>query len=606
MCGFCTPGFVMSTVALLEKTPNPTPAQARKALDGNICRCGTYVRLLEAALAVKGGAPWLTNRWCRWTSRWLAARSPRSTCRPAAIRTRRTPGRRNDGSSARASTASTVRRRSPGARSTRTTSSGPGMLYGRILRSPHPHARITSIDLAPALAMKGVKAAVAIAKPGRQGDVRRRRGRRRRRGHRGSGARRDRARSRCEYEVLPFLASIEQAMRPEAPTVFEGGNVQGLADRGRGQHHAGFAAAAHVVEQTYNTQVQTHVSLETHGCVCEWEGEKLTAWVSTQAVHGTREGFATSLGIPQANVRVITEHMGGGFGSKFGPDVQGIACARLAKEAKAPVQLMLDRQGGAPGGGQPAVGVREGQGRRVGRRHAHGVRRGDLGHRRRRRGFRLPAAVHLHVPEPAARPQGRLHQRRPAARDARARASAGLLHHRGVDGRTRGPREDGPARVPHQEPAAAGAQRDVARVLQGRRRSQVRLGQAARRRATRRRARSSAAWAARPTGGAAAAAARRRSARSLPDGGVVVRCGTQDIGVGTRTIDRDHRRRDAGPAGARTSRSKSATATTRSAAAVRRFDDGAGGVAGDSGDGEQGAAGAGRARRAGRWRRGGG
>jgi aerobic-type carbon monoxide dehydrogenase small subunit (CoxS/CutS family) len=56
MCGFCTPGFVMSTVALLEKVPNPTPDQARHALDGNICRCGTYVRLLEAALSVKGGA----------------------------------------------------------------------------------------------------------------------------------------------------------------------------------------------------------------------------------------------------------------------------------------------------------------------------------------------------------------------------------------------------------------------------------------------------------------------------------------------------------------------------------------------------------------------
>lgn len=56
MCGFCTPGFVMSTVALLEKIPNPTPEQARRALDGNICRCGTYVRLLEAALSVKGGA----------------------------------------------------------------------------------------------------------------------------------------------------------------------------------------------------------------------------------------------------------------------------------------------------------------------------------------------------------------------------------------------------------------------------------------------------------------------------------------------------------------------------------------------------------------------
>src|SRR5881397_2392390 len=48
MCGFCTPGFVMATVALLERTPNPTPEQARKGLDGNICRCGTFVRIMEA------------------------------------------------------------------------------------------------------------------------------------------------------------------------------------------------------------------------------------------------------------------------------------------------------------------------------------------------------------------------------------------------------------------------------------------------------------------------------------------------------------------------------------------------------------------------------
>ncbi|MBI3492997.1 MAG: (2Fe-2S)-binding protein [Acidobacteria bacterium] len=51
MCGFCTPGFVVSTIALLEKHPNPTPEQARKGLDGNICRCGTFVRVMEAAMA---------------------------------------------------------------------------------------------------------------------------------------------------------------------------------------------------------------------------------------------------------------------------------------------------------------------------------------------------------------------------------------------------------------------------------------------------------------------------------------------------------------------------------------------------------------------------
>src|SRR6476646_3939002 len=53
MCGFCTPGFVMATVALLERTPNPTAEQARTGLDGNICRCGTFVRILEAANAAK-------------------------------------------------------------------------------------------------------------------------------------------------------------------------------------------------------------------------------------------------------------------------------------------------------------------------------------------------------------------------------------------------------------------------------------------------------------------------------------------------------------------------------------------------------------------------
>ena len=56
MCGFCTPGFVMASVALLEKNPNPTPEQARRGLDGNICRCGTFVRIMEAALKAKGVA----------------------------------------------------------------------------------------------------------------------------------------------------------------------------------------------------------------------------------------------------------------------------------------------------------------------------------------------------------------------------------------------------------------------------------------------------------------------------------------------------------------------------------------------------------------------
>ena len=54
MCGFCTPGFVMASVALLEKNPAPTPEQIRRGLDGNICRCGTFSRIFEAVSSVKG------------------------------------------------------------------------------------------------------------------------------------------------------------------------------------------------------------------------------------------------------------------------------------------------------------------------------------------------------------------------------------------------------------------------------------------------------------------------------------------------------------------------------------------------------------------------
>jgi xanthine dehydrogenase YagR molybdenum-binding subunit len=219
----------------------------------------------------------------------------------------------------------------------------PGLLHARILRSPHPHARVTALDLSAAEKAPGVKAVLSIAEPGKrtmyQGDevaaV--------------AAATEEQARDALrliavQYEVLPHVAIESHAVRPDAPAVFEGGNVREGPAEEAGDLAAGFAAAAHIVEETYTTQVQTHVCLETHGCVCEWEGDRLTAWVSTQAVHGTREGFAEGLGIPQANVRVITEYMGGGFGSKFGPDSQGIICARLAKLAGAAVKLMLDRK----------------------------------------------------------------------------------------------------------------------------------------------------------------------------------------------------------------------------------------------------------------------
>ena len=221
--------------------------------------------------------------------------------------------------------------------------SRPGMLYGRILRSPHAHARVRTIDASGAEKAPGVKAVLVTIKPGDKvlypGEEI---------GALAAATEQQAADAlrmiKVDWEVLPPLATVEQSMRPEAPQVFTPANTRRGSAQEDGNLDEGFKAAAFTVDATYSTQVQTHTSLETHGCVCEWDGDKLTAWVSTQAVHGTREGFAQGLKIPQANVRVITEFMGGGFGSKFGPDLQGLLCARLAKAANAPVKLMLDRK----------------------------------------------------------------------------------------------------------------------------------------------------------------------------------------------------------------------------------------------------------------------
>jgi len=219
----------------------------------------------------------------------------------------------------------------------------PGMLYGRIVRSPHPHARVVSVDTSAAEKAPGVRAVLAWKEPGTQvmyqgdpvaavaADTEERAN--------------DAARLvRVRYEQLPHLNSVEQAMAADAPAIFPGGNVRDGAKDETGALDDGFAKAAHVVEATYSTHVITHVCLETHGCVCEWDGDKLTAWISTQAVIQSAQQFAQGLKIPQANVHCITQYMGGGFGSKFGPDSQGLICAKLAQQAKAPVKLMLDRK----------------------------------------------------------------------------------------------------------------------------------------------------------------------------------------------------------------------------------------------------------------------
>jgi xanthine dehydrogenase YagR molybdenum-binding subunit len=212
----------------------------------------------------------------------------------------------------------------------------PGMLFGKMVVSPHAHARITSIDTSAAERMPGVKAVdlimestqeifwagqeiVAVAAETEE------------------QARDAARRIRIEYEVLPFF------VRDATPAEAGEAHTEVLAEQKEGDPDQAMRDADVTIEGTYGSPVITHCCLEAHGQVCEWEGENLTVWASTQNVSGIGGQFAQGLNIPAANVRILTPMMGGGFGSKFAADKWGISCARLARTAARPVKMMLER-----------------------------------------------------------------------------------------------------------------------------------------------------------------------------------------------------------------------------------------------------------------------
>jgi xanthine dehydrogenase YagR molybdenum-binding subunit len=243
----------------------------------------------------------------------------------------------------------------------------PGLLHARVLRSPYASARIASaadVDLSAARRIPGVKAVINLVDEG--GKTLR---------YQGDEVAavaavtpeiaEDAVRAiKVKYEPLPFVVNEDKARQPGAPKVHSNReNVMPGRGRTQGDIEKGFAASTAVIEGEYTAQTRLHCCLETHGHVCKWDGDNLTVWASTQAVHGTRGDFAGEFKLPPAQVRVITEHMGGGFGSKFGPNAEGIICARLAKEANAPVKLMLtrwDEQMGNYNGPSAGVKIRAG------------------------------------------------------------------------------------------------------------------------------------------------------------------------------------------------------------------------------------------------------
>jgi CO/xanthine dehydrogenase Mo-binding subunit len=217
----------------------------------------------------------------------------------------------------------------------------PGMHHGAILRSPHPHARVRQVDLSGARRLEGVRAAidrsgetvrfagqevaaVAATTPGIAADAL--------------------ALIKVDYEPMPFVAAMEDALKPGAPPVFaRGDNTTAPRISSSGNLRQGLEQAAIVHEAIYTTQVQTHVSLETHGAVARWDGDELTVWCSTQGMFGVRDDLAVLFNLPPDKVRVITQYLGGGFGSKFGAGAEVVIAAQLAREANAPVKLMLPR-----------------------------------------------------------------------------------------------------------------------------------------------------------------------------------------------------------------------------------------------------------------------
>jgi xanthine dehydrogenase YagR molybdenum-binding subunit len=231
----------------------------------------------------------------------------------------------------------------------------PGMLYARVLRSPHPHARIRHLDITRAAAFPGVRAIISRANTpditlnGERifNDVLRFAG--------------DEVAAlaadddyiagdalrliKVEYDVLPFVIDAEAALLPNTPMVQKGGNLMGGKPKlyERGDIQKGFAEADVIVEETFRTQSALHNCLETHGAVAAWDGDELTVWESTQSIYRVKEDLAEVFNLPMNKVRVICEYMGGGFGSKQYTGKWSVMAALLAREAGRPVQLMLNR-----------------------------------------------------------------------------------------------------------------------------------------------------------------------------------------------------------------------------------------------------------------------
>ena len=244
----------------------------------------------------------------------------------------------------------------------------PGMLHGKIKRSPHAHARIKTIHTDAALALKGVKAVLTCADvaqiphkgsppPRAGGLVADQLSLTNRPRFVGDGvaavaavtediAVRALELIEADYEILPAVFDVEQALAPGAPALHgtENNRVMSPICIEHGDVTGGLAAADRIFESTYTTGRPHPAYLEPNTCLCRFDRSgKLTVWSSTQAAFMVRGTLSEVLGIPVHDIRVIVDHMGGSFGAKQDLYQHEYVCALLAKQTGCPVRMEYSR-----------------------------------------------------------------------------------------------------------------------------------------------------------------------------------------------------------------------------------------------------------------------
>ncbi|MFE5973610.1 molybdopterin-dependent oxidoreductase [Streptomyces sp. NPDC056460] len=344
-CGFCTAGFLMTTAAL-EAEQGAAHDDGKlddlpRAFKGNICRCTGYRAIEDAVRGVKH-----TERPCAGEA---VGRNVAAPAGPQVVT-----------GTARYTFDVEV----------------PGLLHMKLLRSPHPHARILAIDTSAALRVPGVHAVLThedapatLYSSARHehptedpddtrvlDDVVRYVGQRVAAVVADSEQAAEEGCRRIEvtYEELPYVTDPEEAMRPGAPVLHAGkgpevriarveNNVAGEVHGEIGSVEQGFAEADVVYEETFRTQRVQHASLETHGCVAYFElkedgtGERLTVRSSTQTPFLTRRALCALYGLPEDEVRVVAGRVGGGFGGKqemLTEDIVTLAALKLRRPVK--------------------------------------------------------------------------------------------------------------------------------------------------------------------------------------------------------------------------------------------------------------------------------